>query len=146
MWNIFNHLLACLCCADLLFLIANLLIHPVHFGIENSLTRHLNLRFFRSKLSWFSQYELYMFSNLLNIWHSYVTYLSIWWGEKYLIYLVHKCQVTISRWKLSNTFFPRHSFPLLEGACHFAYSARWHLIIFNPPIESLMKYFYDMTY
>ena len=41
MWNIFNHLLACLCCADLLFLIANLLIHPVHFGIENSFTRFI---------------------------------------------------------------------------------------------------------
>ena len=39
MSSIFNHLLACLCCADLLFLISNLLINPIHFGFENSVTR-----------------------------------------------------------------------------------------------------------
>ena len=38
MSNIFNDLLACLCCADLLFLLSNLLIHPIHFGVENSVT------------------------------------------------------------------------------------------------------------
>jgi len=30
--------LACLCCADLLFLVSNLLIHPIHFGLDNALT------------------------------------------------------------------------------------------------------------
>ena len=46
----------------------------------------------------FSEHYLYIFSNLLNIWHCHVTYLSIWWGKNHLIYLVeHKCQAAISR-------------------------------------------------
>ena len=35
--SIFHHLLSCLCAADILFLISNLLALPFHFGIRNTI-------------------------------------------------------------------------------------------------------------
>ena len=39
MHNIFNHLLASLCIGDLLFLLCNLLLVPIAFGVDNAVTK-----------------------------------------------------------------------------------------------------------
>ena len=39
MHNIFNHLLACLCVGDILFLLCNLALVPIAFGVENDFTK-----------------------------------------------------------------------------------------------------------
>ena len=41
MHNIFNHLLASLCVADLLFILFNLLLVPIAFGLDNAFTKFI---------------------------------------------------------------------------------------------------------
>ena len=106
MWNIFNHLLACLCCADLLFLLANLLIHPVHLGIENSFTRFILL----FCLDLFSCQIISFPTQFVDIWQ-FVKYLSHISVLEHLVYLVACRNV---KWRQSSV---RDLFPGTRFLC-----------------------------